>query len=96
MAETITKPGAGSLVTWHDGANDPAPTDSELRNSGYWEIEMVPGTVVRIHLIFGNAAPGADYTAAHIGSLFIDMTAGKLYIKTDAADTWACVGDQTA
>lgn len=48
----------------------------------------------KTHLIRGTGAPSTDYNNAPNGSLYIDMTAFKIYIKT-ASSTWTVVGAQT-
>ncbi len=94
MADTISMPGNGSLVTIHDGANDPAI--ALYRNGLYFNVELVPGTIYRPMLLFGIVAPGTDYPNAPVGSLYVCMATGavKLYIKTDAT-TWTLVASNT-
>lgn len=59
---------------------------------GVLPIRMPGGTVY--HVIFGQGAPSTNYNNAQNGSLYIDTTNFKLYIKT-AASTWTVVGSQS-
>lgn len=52
------------------------------------------GTSRMFHLITGTGAPSTNFNNADNGSLYIDYTNFKLYIKTAAA-TWIVVGTQT-
>ncbi len=48
----------------------------------------------KINLILGTGDPSTNYNNAPLGSLYIDLTAYKLYIMTAAA-TWTVVGAQS-
>lgn len=47
-----------------------------------------------IILYQGTGSPNAVITAP-IGSLYVELGAGKLYINTDSGTTWAVVGSQS-
>lgn len=64
---------------------------------GYFQVGGLKNdnTTFAILQVYGTGAPGNDYDNAPNGSLYTDMTAYKLYIKT--GDTaWTVVGAQTA
>lgn len=52
------------------------------------------GTAFSFHLIWSIAAPGSDFNNAPNGSLLIDRTNFKAYIKT-ADSTWTVIGSQS-
>ena len=58
------------------------------------DYSMLKGPNHEIQLILNAGAPGSSFNNAPNGSLYIDMTNYKLYIKTGAS-TWTVVGSQS-
>jgi hypothetical protein len=79
---------AVTQTTADKGGISPIAT-ADATASTYYGIKW--GSII---LYQGTGSPNAVITAP-IGSMYVELGAGKLYINTDAGTTWGVVGGQS-